>query len=42
MLWVIAFHLYGSIDLTVIIGYKFYVDKYCGLLTHEQQFQIVR
>jgi len=41
MLWVIAFHLYGSIDLSVIIGYKFYVDKYCSRLTHEQQCQIV-
>jgi len=42
MLWVIAFHLYDSIDLTVIIGYKFYVDKYCSRLTHEQKCQIVR
>jgi hypothetical protein len=25
----------------VIIGYKFYVDKYCGKLTNEQKRQIV-
>jgi hypothetical protein len=42
MLWVIAFHLYGSIDLTVITGYKFYVDKYCSRLTHEHKLRMVQ
>ena len=42
MLWVIVFHLYGSIDLTLITGYKFYVDKYCSRLTEQQKVQTVR